>query len=195
MLLTRVSGINVVAEADNGRDALTQIEKFHPNLVLLDVVLPRLNGIEVASRTKQQFPTVRTVILTAFANQENVLRAVRAGASGYVLKQADSKELEVAIRAVSCGDSYFSPRVSNYLVNNLLCPSLASASLDHLTSRQREVLQLIAEGHSNKEIADVLKISYKTVETYRLQLMQALGVHNVVGLIRYAIRQGLVRDD
>lgn len=195
-LLQGLHGIEVVAEAADGREALRLIGACRPDVALLDVAMPGLNGLEVASRTAKESPQVRVLILSMHANEEYVLQALRAGAAGYLLKGADIAELELAIRAVMRGETYLTPAVSKRVVEDYVRRVGAETGpLDPLTPRQRETLQLIAEGHSTKEIAHMLSISVKTVETHRTQLMERLGIYDLAGLVRYAIRAGLVGDD
>ena len=195
-LLHSLGDVEIVAEAGDGDDALRLIEAHQPDVVLLDIAMPGLNGLEVAARVAQRFPSVRVMMLSMYANEEYVLQALRAGAAGYLLKDADSSELELAVRAVARGDTYLSPPVSKSVIEDYVRRvSSQPGSFDRLTPRQREVLQLIAKGHSTKEIAQMLNISVKTAETHRTQLMQQLDIHDIAGLVRYAIRVGLVLTD
>jgi DNA-binding NarL/FixJ family response regulator len=192
-LLQKIPDVEVVAEAGDGREALLLIETHQPDIVLLDIAVPRLNGIEIMSRTAKQFPQVRVIVLSMYGNEEYVLQALRAGASGYLLKDSSTTELELAIEAVKRGEVYLSPPVSKYLVRSYVQrvggqPRL----LDRLTPRQREVLQLIAEGYSTQQIAEALTVSVKTVETHRMQLMERLDIHDTAGLTRFAIQTGLI---
>lgn len=193
VLLQDLGGFEVVAEAGDGREALRQVEQHRPDVVLMDLMMPGLNGLEATAQVTREFPGVRVLVLSMNAAEEFVLPAVRAGASGYVLKNARPAELEQAIRAVARGETYLTPAVSGHLIDDYRRRTADEAdSLDKLTPRQREVLQLVAEGHSTKEIARRLGLSVKTVETYRSQLMDALDIHDIAGLTRYAIRKGLV---
>jgi DNA-binding NarL/FixJ family response regulator len=158
--------------------------------------MPGLNGLETAARITQEFPHVRVIILSMHANEEYVLQALRAGAAGYLLKDADIVELELALKAVIRNETYLSPAISKQVVAEYIQRVGGETSpLDQLTPRQREILQLIAEGHTSKEIAKMLNISVKTVETHRTQLMERLDIHDVAGLVRYAIRIGLIPLD
>jgi DNA-binding NarL/FixJ family response regulator len=192
-LLEKMTGIEVVAEAGDGREALELIRKHLPNLVLLDIAIPQLNGLEVLARATKEFPAVKMMILSMHANEEYVLQALRAGACGYLLKEAAVDELHLAFRTVAGGEIYLSARISKHVVANYL-ERLGNERppRDELTPRQREILQLIAEAKSTKEIAFLLKLSVRTVEAHRAQLMVRLGIHDVAGLVRYAIRVGLV---
>jgi DNA-binding NarL/FixJ family response regulator len=195
-LLQELPGVHVVAEAGDGQTALALIETHQPDIAMLDIAMPGLNGLEVASRVADDFPFVRVVILSMHATEEYVLRALRAGAVGYLLKDANTAELEMAIAAVMGGETFLSPAVSRHVVEYVQRVGEAgSSSLERLTPRQREVLQLIAEGHTTQGIAQVLGISVKTVETHRAQLMERLDIHDIAGLVRYAIRVGLVVVD
>jgi DNA-binding NarL/FixJ family response regulator len=195
-LLEKLPGIEVVGEADNGRQALELIKSSSPNLILLDVSMAELGGLEALPRIVKDFPFVKVLILSGHANEEYVLRALRCGAAGYMVKEAAAEELEVAIKAVAQGKTYLSPLVSRTVVDSYLDRAAGDKGpIEQLTARQREVLQLIAEGRNTKEIAGMLGISVKTVEAHRLQLMARLNIHDVAGLVRYAIRSGLVSSN
>jgi DNA-binding NarL/FixJ family response regulator len=195
-LLQNIAGIQVIAEAGDGREALRLIAEHQPDVVLMDIAMPEMNGLEAAAQVVKTFPQVRVIMLSMHANEEYVLQALRIGAMGYLLKDAGISELELAIKAISQGETYLSPAVSKHVVANYLQRvGNEPNSLEQLTSRQREILQLIAEGKSTKEIAELLYISVKTVETHRMQLMKRLDIHDVAGLVRYAIRMGLVISD
>ena len=195
-LLQNIEGIQVVAEAGDGREALHLIAVHQPDLVLMDIAMPEMNGLEATAHVVKEFPQVRVIILSMHANEEYVLKALRSGAMGYVLKDAGISELELAVRAIVRGETYLSPAVSKHVVADYVRRvSSEPSSLEQLTSRQREILQLIAEGRTTKEIADLLYVSVKTVETHRLQLMKRLNIHDIAGLVRYAIRMGLVLPD
>ena len=199
-LLKRLPDVEVVGEAANGREALALIAKERPDLALLDIGMPELNGLDAAARIAREAPRTRLVMLSMHANESYVAQAIRLGVAGYVLKESCADELPVLLRAVMAGETYLSPGVSKTLVD-VLKAKLAAAGggageLDAagsvLTPRQREILQLIAEGKSTKEIAGALDLSVKTVETHRAQIMERLDIHEVAGLVRYAIRLGLV---
>lgn len=195
-LLNHVEGIEIVAEAEDGHHALELITRHRPDVALVDVTMPGLNGLEVASRVATACPEVRVLILSMHANEEYVGQALRAGASGYLLKDASSAELELALRAVARGDTYLSPQVSKAVIAEYLehaAPVITP--LERLTARQREILQLIAEGSSTKAIAKMLDLSVKTVETHRGQLMERLDIHDVAGLVRFAVRAGIVSPE
>jgi DNA-binding NarL/FixJ family response regulator len=172
------------------------IAQHQPDVVLMDIKMAGLNGLEATARIVRDQPGVRVVILSMYANEEYVIQALRAGASGYLLKDAGTAELEVAVRAAARGETYLSPAISRRMIQDYLqVVGGEGGALEQLTPRQREVLQLVAEGHSVKEIAQVLHVSVKTVETHRAQLMERLDIHDVAGLVRYAIRVGLVASD
>jgi DNA-binding NarL/FixJ family response regulator len=193
-LLQNLVGIEIVAEAGNGREALRLSETHRPDVVLMDIMMPELNGLDATARLTAMLPNVRTIILSMHASEEYVLQAMRAGAVGYLLKNISPLELEQAIRAIARGETYLSPAVSKHVIAGYLqrTGSGVLSSLERLSPRQRETLQLIAEGHTTKEIAQDLNIGIKTVEMHRTQLMEALDIHDIAGLVRYAIRMGLV---
>jgi DNA-binding NarL/FixJ family response regulator len=195
-LLQGLSGVEVVGEAGDGQEALRAAESLRPDVILLDVGMPGLNGLEVAGRLATLDPSIRVIILSMHTSEEYVLRALRAGCVGYLLKASAVAELEVAVRAVARGETYLSPAVSKRVVDDYVSRTGgATDPLDALTPRQREILQLAAEGHSSKEIAQRLGVSYRTVETHRAQLMERLGVHDLAGLVRFAVRVGLIRSE
>ncbi|MBW4483706.1 MAG: response regulator transcription factor [Tildeniella torsiva UHER 1998/13D] len=192
-LVEELDGIEVIGEAENGRDALHLIETLKPQIVLMDIAMPEMNGLEATARIAREFPQVKVLILSMHANEEYVYQALRSGASGYLLKDSGTEELELALRAIARGETYLCPAVSKYVVSDYVRRlSQDQNPLDQITPRQREILQLIAEGKSTKDIADILYISTKTVETHRTQLMDRLDIHDIAGLVRYAIRTGLV---
>jgi DNA-binding NarL/FixJ family response regulator len=192
-LLEKMSGIEVVAEAGDGREALELIKKQLPNVVLMDIAIPKLNGLEALARATKDFSSVKVIILSMHANEEYVLRALRAGACGYLLKDAAVAELELALRAATRGETYLSPSISKRVIGSYLERLGSDRPLwDVLTPRQRETVQLIAEGKSTKEIAFLLKVTVNTVEALRAHLLERLDIHDVAGLVRYAMRAGLV---
>jgi DNA-binding NarL/FixJ family response regulator len=195
-LLEKLPGVEVVGEVANGREALDMIKKSAPNLILLDISMAELGGLEALPRIVRDFPGVKVLILSGHANEEYVLRALRSGAAGYLVKEAAAEELELAIKAIAQNQTYLSPSVSRTVVESYLQRAAGEEGpIEQLTARQREVLQLIAEGRNTKEIAGTLDVSIKTVEAHRLQLMARLDIHDVPGLVRYAIRSGLVSSD
>ena len=192
-LLGRLPDMEVVGEASNGHEALRLIADLHPDLALVDISMPELNGLETTARVTKEHPTTRVVILSMHADEEYVRQALASGASGYLLKNASEGELELALRAVMRGDPWLSPGVSKPLVSAFARASESARSpFELLTPRQREVLQLIAEGHSTKDVARRLGISVKTVETHRAQLMERLEIGSLQGLVRYAIRMRII---
>ncbi len=192
-LLKDIPGVEVVAEAGDGREALEKARSHPPDLVLMDIAMPGLNGLEAAARLSKECPHVHVILLSMYDNEEYVLRALRAGVSGYLLKDAATAELELAIRAVARGETYLSPSISKRVIDDYLSRVRPKEGpLERLTPRQREVLQLLAEGRSMKEVASLLNVSVKTVETHRAQLMDRLGVRDVPGLVRCAMRLGLI---
>jgi DNA-binding NarL/FixJ family response regulator len=192
-LLEKIPNVKVVGEAASGREALEMVKTKSPNLVLMDIAMTDLNGLEALLRITKDFPGVKVMILSAHANEEYVIRALRSGAAGYMLKDAATAELELAVSSVREGKSYLSPSISRTAIDSYLeRMGDVISPLEQLTSRQREILQLIGEGKNTKEIASNLEISVKTVEAHRLQVMERLRIHDVPGLVRFAIRTGLV---
>jgi DNA-binding NarL/FixJ family response regulator len=192
-LLEDLEGVTVVGEAGNGNEVLELARKHRPDVVLLDISMPGLGGLEASAQLKQEFPEVRVLMLSMHANEEYVLQALRAGAAGYMLKDSATAELELALVAVMQGGTYLSPPISKQMVEGYVQRVGAEQPVaDNLTPRQRQVLQLIAGGHSTKEIAYHLELSVKTVETHRAQLMERLQIRDIAGLVKYAIRNGLV---
>lgn len=191
-LLDKIPGVEVVGEASDGREALELVREEQPNLVLMDIAMPVLDGIEALARITKDFPHTRVIILSSFATEDYVSRAFRSGAAGYMLKCSATVELEMAIRMVAQGETYLSPSISRIVVNDYLERDGGMHPLQRLTDRQREILQMVAEGKNSREIASTLDISVKTVEAHRQQLMARLDIHEVAGLVRYAIRNGLV---
>jgi DNA-binding NarL/FixJ family response regulator len=192
-LLEKMPGVEVVGEASTGREALEMVKAKLPSLVLMDIAMAELGGLEALPRITKDFPDVKVVILSAHANEEYVIRALRSGAAGYMLKDAATAELELAIRSVTEDKTYLSPSISRTVIDSYLERVGGRLSpLEQLTPRQREILRSIAEGRNTKEIASDLDISVKTVESHRLQLMERLNIHDIPGLVRYAIRNGLV---
>jgi DNA-binding NarL/FixJ family response regulator len=194
LLLERVRGVDVVGEAANGRDAITLIEKIQPDIAVLEIGLPLLNGIEVVRHLKKRSPRIRSIILSARSDEMHVVNALAAGAAGYVLKDACAAELEFAIHSVYQGGCYLCPRISAHVISGLQDRRYNQKVQPRweLTVRQLEILQLVAEGHTTKEIAVLLHISCKTVEAHRVRLMERTGTQDVAGLIRYAIRNGII---
>ncbi len=186
----------IIGEAKDGRDAVQAVEKLGPDLVLMDLSMPRMHGLEAIKEIKSRFPETKVLTLTVHKTEEYVFAALKAGADGYVLKDATQAELSMAIKTVLKGKRYLSPSISEQVIEGYLggtkSPLQDSAWNDTLTQREREVLKLIAEGHKNKEIAEILFVSPKTVEKHRYNLMQKLKLHNVAAITAYAIEKGLV---
>jgi DNA-binding NarL/FixJ family response regulator len=192
-LLESIPDITVVGEAGDGLALLKLAEQLQPQLVLMDIAMPGLNGIEATARLARTCPHIRVLILSMHQNEEYVRQALRHGAAAYLLKDAAPMELEQAIAAVLRGEIYLSPAVSSGVVSDYVQRLRSDEPAPSpLTPRQREVLQLIAEGQSTKDIARRLDLSVKTVDTHRSQLMKQLDIHEVTGLVRYAMRAGLV---
>ena len=195
-LLGGLEDIEVVAEAGEGREALRLVAIHHPDVVLMDIMMPKLNGLDAAARIARVFPSTRVVMLSMNADEDSALKTLRAGALGYLVKTADPAEVALAIRAASRGERFLSSAVSGHVVDSCLKRvDYEQTSLERLTRRQREVLQLVAEGHTTKEIAATLRIGVKTAEAYRGELMRALEIHDIASLTRFAIRSGLVSLD
>ncbi len=195
-LLQTVADIEIVGQAGDGREALRLVAAHHPDVVLMDIMMPGLNGLDAAVRIGRAFPRTRVLILSMNADEDSVLKSLRAGAVGYLVKTADPAELELAIRAAARGENFLSSAVSRHVLDACLDRiGKEQTSLERLPLRQREVLQLIAEGHTSKEIASKLAISTKTAEAYRAELMKTLEIHDIASLTRYAIRAGLVSAD
>lgn len=192
-LLEKMHGVKVIGEAADGREAVALVKAESPNVVLMDVAMAGLNGLEATVRILKDHPQTRIIILSMHDNEEYVLQTLRAGAAGYLLKDAATVELELAIQSVARGETYLSPAISRRVIDDYVGRTTGHKGLtDILTSRQREILQLIAESKSTKEIAFLLNLSVKTVETHRTQLMERLNIHDVAGLVRYAVRIGLI---
>jgi len=192
-LLTEIPGVEVIAEAGDGREALRLAKEHQPDVVLMDISMPGLNGLDATAHIVKECPYTHVIILSMHASEEYVVQALQAGAAGYLLKNADAAELEIAVRSVSQGETYLSPPVSKQVIADYLRRIGQDTSpLERLTPRQREVLQLIAEGHTSREVARILGISVKTVETHRATLMERLDIHDVASLVRYAIRVGMI---
>ena len=193
-LLTSIADFEVVGEAVNGREALRLIRELAPELVLMDISMPELNGLDATAQALHGNPKLKVIVVSMHATEAHAVEALRAGAAGYLLKDADAGELERAIRLVARGERYLTPAVSHHVIDRFLRTERGEQApmAEALSPRQREVLQLVAEGRSTREIADRLNLSVKTVETHRAQLMQRLEIYDVAGLTRYALRIGLV---
>jgi len=196
-LLEKLPEVEVVGEAGDGREVLNLVKLRQPDVVLMDIAMPGLNGLEAAERMAKDFPKVRVIILSMHNNEEYVLRAIKAGASGYLLKKAATAELDTALRRVVDGEIYLSREISTQLHRKFPLQGIAGrkSSFEQLTGRQREILQLIAEGQNTKKIGETLKVSPKTVEYHRMKLMDCLDVHDIPGLVRFALRVGLIPEE
>jgi DNA-binding NarL/FixJ family response regulator len=196
LLLQTLGDVEVVAEAGDGREAFKLAETNRPDVILMDILMPGLNGLDAAARIVRTCPRTRVIMLSMNADADSVLKSLRAGAVGYLVKTADPGELELAVRAVARGEKFLSSAIAAHVVAGCLKRlDQELTSLERLPPRQREVLQLVAEGHTTKEIAKKLEISPKTAEAYRGDLMKALDIHDIATLTRYAIRTGLVSLD
>lgn len=194
-LLLQDPNIEIVGEADNGRDAVQAVGLLAPHLVLMDLSMPGMNGIEAIMDIKRRYPGTRVLVLTIHKTDEYIHESLRAGADGYILKDATHDELRIAVRSVLNGKTYLSPDISSKVVNGYLGTGNAPVGVnpwDTLTHREREVLKLVAEGHPNKYIADYYCLSVKTVEKHRSNLMKKLDLHNAAMLTAYAIEKGLI---
>lgn len=194
-LLESEPGITVVAEAADGLETLRLVTEHHPDILIVDVGMPKLNGIDVTARTQKLDRAPRSIILSMHSDESYIIRALAAGARAYLLKDATDEDLLPAVRAVSAGKPYFSPAVSAVLVEDYVRHLQAKGLSDPyhmLTDREKEVLQLLAEGRSNKEVATVLRLGLSTVETHRGNLMQKLNLHNTAEIVLYAVRKGLI---
>ncbi len=194
-LLEPVADIVVVGEAENGRDAVEQAERSNPDIVVMDHAMPVLNGLEATRQIKRRQPEIKILILTMHTNEEYVFQFLKAGASGYLVKQSAPDELVAAIRAIADGQSFLSPSISKSLIEEFVRQTQGQGTDDSyalLTEREREVLQLVAEGQTNNEIGDELHISVKTAAVHRTNIMNKLGLHSMADLTKYAIRKGII---
>ncbi len=201
-LVEGFAGFRVVAEAGDGREAVRLARRWKPQIALIDISMPELNGLDATALIAKEAPETQVIILSMHLAENYVLAALRAGAVGYVVKDAAVTELESALRAVLKGERWLSPAVSRHLLDEYLRlvrhppeETPAPSGLESLTRRQREILQLIAEGCATREIAERLSLSIKTVETHRSQLMERLNIRDVAGLTRFAIRVGLIQPE
>jgi DNA-binding NarL/FixJ family response regulator len=197
-LLSLGGAMEVVGEASDGRSAVDLALQLEPDVVLMDISMPVLNGLEATSRIKKQAPHIKVLILSAHDKEEYILQVIRSGASGYLLKNSSSEDLYAAIRSVHCGHAFFSPSISQVLLETYLKASTADQADQEprveslLTLREREILQLIAEGNTHQKIADLLHISARTVDTHSNNIMKKLDIHDSAGLVTYAIKNGIV---
>jgi DNA-binding NarL/FixJ family response regulator len=195
-LLQGHQDVAVVGTAENGREAVDKARRLFPDVVVMDIAMPLLNGIEATRQLHRLLPQTKVIVLTMYADEVYVLRALQAGVRGYLLKKAASAELLQAIHAVERGDFYLSSEISRVVVERYLSSeNPAEEEVVALSDRERQILQLVAEGHTNRQIAAALGITPKTVDTHRTRLMTKLDIHDTPGLVRYAIRKGMVRAD
>lgn len=195
-LLEAQKNIRVVGEASDGREAIRKVRRLRPDIVIMDILMAGLNGIEAAGQICRECPATRVIMLSMQSSSESIVRALKAGASGYLLKESAGRELVNAIHEVHAGRRYLSPKVSEQVIG--ACLNRAEEMRDPLATlsrREREVLQLVVEGRTSAEIADTLFLSVKTVETYRSRLMQKLGIRDIPALIKFAIQHGLTPLD
>ena len=193
LLLEKMEGTTIVAEAADGREAVALALEHRPDLVIMDISMRELNGIDATVRIRAELPGTRVLILSSHTTEDFVRRAIKAGVSGYLVKGAIPMELKMAVEAVSKGKFYLSPEVADKALAGR--GGEGASPLDALSPRQREVLQMIAEGKSTKEIAFTLQVSVKTAETHRAAIMERLGIHDVAGLVVFAARHGLIDLD
>ena len=194
-LLVTENDIEIVGEAENGKDAIQMVTRLTPHLLLLDLNMPGIGGLEAIGQIRSRTPDTKILVVTMHKADEYLRQALRAGASGYMLKESSHEELLVAVRTVLAGRYYLSPDLSGQVVNSLLggeTPSAVATAWDTLTARERSILKLVAEGNGNKQIAGYLSISIKTVEKHRSSLMHKLGLRNAAMLTAYAIERGIV---
>ena len=194
--LLEVQGdISVVGNAVNGREAVRKAKELKPDVVIMDIAMPELNGIEATHQIHETCPATRVLILSMHASTEHVRQALRAGAQGYLLKKSAGAEVADAVRLIHAGGSYLSPEIAGTVITDYIADSRATDPLETLTHRERQILQLIAEGKSSAQAATSLFLSRKTVDTYRSRLMQKLGIHDMHGLIKFAVDHGLTSLD
>ncbi|MEM7032621.1 MAG: response regulator transcription factor [Chloroflexota bacterium] len=194
-LLNFEADIDVVGDASDGREALTVVAQVKPDIVISDISMPGLNGIESIRILRQDYPALKIAVLSMHSSQEYVLQALQAGANGYVVKQADASEVITAIRAIMAGGAYLSPSISKHLIDDYLTLSPDEVAGPKLTTREREVAQLMAEGESTRTISEALTISIKTVETHRMNIMKKLNAKSPADIIKYALKKGWISLD
>jgi two-component system, NarL family, nitrate/nitrite response regulator NarL len=193
--LSRQDGIHVVGEAADGDEVMERTRSLLPDVVLMDISMSRMNGLTATELLRKQFPAVKVLILSVHNNREYIFRIIQAGAHGYVSKQASPEELVGAIQSVHNGETFFTPEIARAALARMVNQGAKDNTFSQLTSREREVLTLIAEGQSNKEIANRLGIGVRTIETHRERIMRRLDIHSVAGLTKYAIANGIVPLD
>ena len=194
LLLEAQDDIKVIGDAANGREAVQQVEQLHPDVVVMDIAMPELNGIEATRQIREVCPSAQVVVLSMHYTSEHIFRALQAGARGYLLKESAGIEVINAVRTVHAGQRYLSQKISDKVIDNYVRQREAAETtspLARLSPRERQILQLVVEGESSAEIASALSLSRKTVETYRSRLMRKLGISDLPSLVKFAIRQGL----
>lgn len=196
-LLEKIPGVEVLGEANDGREVLNLVKAHQPDVVLMDIAMPGLNGLEAAERVARDAPATRVILLSMHDNEEYVSRALKVGAAGYLLKKAATAELATALQRVVRREVYLSQEISNRLLKRFPLEGIVhhKSPVEELTGRQREILQLIAEGQNTKGIAEILKVSPKTIEYHRMKLMNRLNVRDIAGLVRFALRVGLIPQE
>jgi DNA-binding NarL/FixJ family response regulator len=194
LILETQGNIAIVGEAADGHQAVSQVLELKPDIVLMDIAMPELNGIEAAQKIQQSCPNTKIIILSMYSSTEHIFRALKAGVRGYILKESAGKEVVKAIQMIHSGHRYLSQNISETLIDDYVYQQetlIAKSPLARLSGRERETLQMIAEGKSTKEIAKILDLSVKTIETYRSRLMEKLEINDIQGLVKFAIRHGI----
>ncbi len=197
-LLDLEKNIKVIGEAENGRETIKKVALLKPDVVIMDIAMPLLNGLEATRKIKKNFPHIKVLVLSVHADEEYIFQALKAGASGYLLKNAAPNELVSAVEAAYSDESFLSPSISKKVIKEYIRKAAATTegnSFEKLTDREREILQMLAEGRTVKEIAHMLYISIKTVQTHRSHLKEKLNIDSDAGLVQYAIRKGLIKID
>ncbi len=194
-LLDIYDDVEIVGEASEGREAIEKTRELLPNVIVMDIAMPGMDGLEATRRITKKNPKVKVLVLTQYDNKEYILSTIKAGATGYIPKRAVGSELILAIRAVHKGDSFLYPSAAAALIEDYLRQAEGEEPYDRLTAREREILKLIAEGHTSRKVAEMLFISLKTVLGHRARVMEKLDLHNRTELIKYAMRKGLVSMD
>ncbi len=197
-LMEGEKNISVIGQADNGRDAVQQVQKLEPDIVIMDIAMPGLNGIEATLQILESCPSTRVIILSMHSGKEHISRALQAGAQGYLLKESAGQEVVTAVKSVCSGKRYMSNRITETVIESYADRRKGKSEqspLDRLSSREKEVLQLVVEGKTSADIAEIIYLSRKTVETYRSRLMQKLGVRDLPGLVKLSIKHGITTID